>query len=202
MTEDLIARIQHRADDPLTRTDNAGIALPPRFPPVSGTELARSERRLGFRLPSFLAAVYQQVGNGGFGPGYGLIGLPSGFAHDDGKSIVELYESYHITSPEDPTWQWPDGLVPLCDWGCAIFSCVNCQAGSVITFDPGEQPEGAPMTLAFAQSHATIADWFEDWVNGIKLWDKMFERDLAGGQVLTNPFTREPMVVHKRRLRR
>ena len=119
MAEDLIARIQDRAADPRTRTDQADIALPPRFPPASGAELARSERRLGFRLPPFLGEVYQQVGNGGFGPGYGLIGLPGGFAHDEGKSIVELYHEYHVDSPDDPSWQWPDGLVPVCDWGCA-----------------------------------------------------------------------------------
>jgi hypothetical protein len=202
MPEDLIARIRARADDPRTRTDNADIAPRPWFPAVSASELAGCERRLGFRLPAFLADVYQQVGNGGFGPGYGLIGLPGGFAHDEGKSIVEMYESYFIASAEDPSWQWPNALVPICDWGCAIFSCVDCDVGAIITFDPGEQPEGAPITLAFAQSHSSVAAWFEDWVNGIKLWDKMFERDPAGDRVITNPFTRKPVVVHKRRLRR
>ncbi len=202
MAEDLIARIQDRAADPRTRTDQADIALPPRFPPASGAELARSERRLGFRLPPFLGEVYQQVGNGGFGPGYGLIGLPGGFAHDEGKSIVELYHEYHVDSPDDPSWQWPDGLVPVCDWGCAIFSCVDCHAGSVVTFDPGERPEGAPLKSAFAESHAKVAAWFEDWVNGVSLWDLMYERDPAGDKVITNPFTRKPLVIHKRRLRR
>ncbi len=202
MAEDLISRIRARADDPRTRTDNVDIALTLRFPAVSAIDLALSERRLGFRLPSFLAEVYQQVGNGGFGPGYGLIGLPGGFAHDEAKSIVELYESYNVTRTEDPSWQWPDSLVPICDWGCAIFSCVDCHSSSIITFDPGEQPEGAPITLAFAQSHPNVAAWFEDWVNGVKLWDKMFERDPAGDMVITNPFTRKPVVVHKKRLRR
>jgi hypothetical protein len=202
MAEELIARIQHRADDPRTRTDTAHISVPPRFSPATASALAQSERRLGFSLPPFLGEVYQRVGNGGFGPGYGLIGLPGGFAHDEEKSIVELYQSYHVTSEDDPTWQWPDGLVPICDWGCAIFSCVDCNKGSIITFDPAEQPEGAPMALAFAQSHPTVAAWFEDWVNGVKLWDKMFERDPAGDFMGTNPFTRKPIVIQKRRLRR
>src|SRR5437763_11278632 len=91
MIEQLIVRIQRRADDPRTRTDNADVVLPPRIPPVSDPALARSEQRLGLRLPSFLGEVFRQVGNGGFGPGYGLIGLPGGFAGDVGKSIVELY---------------------------------------------------------------------------------------------------------------
>src|SRR5262249_31445331 len=136
------------------------------------------------------------------GPAYGLIGLPGGFVDDQGKSIVDLYESYHVTDPEDETWQWPDGLVPMCHWGCAIYSCVDSHTGSVITFDPGKQPEGKPLMLAFAQSHPSVAAWFEDWANGVKLWDQLFERDPAGDSVITNPFTGEPFVVHKRQLRR
>ncbi len=202
MPGNLISRIRARADNPRTRTDNVDIALPPRFGAVSASTLADTEQRLGFRLPSFLAEVYQQVGNGGFGPGYGVIGLAGGFAHDEGKCIVELYESYNVTSPQDPSWQWPAGLMPICDWGCAIFSCVDCYTGSIITFDPGEQPEGEPFSLAFAQSHPTVAAWFEDWVNGVKLWDKMFEHDPAGDRVITNPFNQKPFVVHKKRLRR
>ncbi len=168
MPEDLITRIHRRAGDPRTRIGSADNALTPRFPPASARQLDDFEQRFGFRLPWFLAHVYQRVGNGGFGPGYGLIGLPGGFSHDEGKSIVELYESYQ----EYPRWQWPDGLVPICDWGCAIFSCVDCQSGSIVTFDPNQLHEGAPMTLAFAVSHASVAAWFEDWVNGVKLWTR------------------------------
>jgi hypothetical protein len=150
MADDLITRIQRRASNPRTRTDMADIPLPPQFAPISAAQLKRSEHRLGFPLPPFLAEVYQRVGNGGFGPGHGLIGLAGGFTHDRGKTIIKLYHSYHVKTPNDPTWQWPDRLVPICDWGCAIFSCVDCDRGSIITFDPGEQPEGGPMTLAFA----------------------------------------------------
>lgn len=202
MTEKLIARIRHRTDDPTTRTDCSNISVPPRFPPVTPIELSLAERRLGFGLPPFLAEVYRGVGNGGFGPGYGLIGLPGGFTHDEGRSIVELYQSYHLTSLDDPTWQWPECLVPICDWGCAVFSCVDCHTGSIITFDPGEQPEGKSMTLAFAKSHPSVATWFEDWVDGIRLWDKMFEHNPAEDVELTDPFTREPLIIRKRRLRR
>jgi hypothetical protein len=31
-----------------------------------------------------------EVGNGGFGPGYGLVGLPGGISDVDGRSLVEL----------------------------------------------------------------------------------------------------------------
>jgi hypothetical protein len=201
MTEELIARIQHRADQPSTRTDHAEISVPPRFAPVTAVELARAEQELGFGLPPFLAQVYRRVGNGGFGPAYGLIGLPGGFAHDEGSSIVELYDSYHSHYPNTPDWQWPERLVPICNWGSAIFSCVDCHTGSIITFDPGQQPEGEPMTLAFAKSHSDVAAWFDDWVNGIGIWDKMYEHDPAHDKEIIDPFTRKRMVVRGKRFR-
>src|SRR5258708_13239995 len=40
--------------------------------PVTGEDLAQAEAQLGFGLPSFLRRLYLEVGNGGFGPGYGL----------------------------------------------------------------------------------------------------------------------------------
>ena len=39
---------------------------------------AQTERELGFKLPPLLRALYQQLGNGGFGPGYGLVGASGG----------------------------------------------------------------------------------------------------------------------------
>jgi hypothetical protein len=201
MADDLIARIRRRADDPRIRTDSADISLTPRFQPVTASVLSQAERRLGFRLPPFLSEVYRKVGNGGFGPGYGLIGLPGGYA-DEGRSIVELYQSYRAPAPNDPDWQWPEWLVPVCNWGCAIFSCVDSRSGAVHTFDPNSLEPGVPMALAFAESHASVAAWLDDWANGVQLWDKMFEHDPEGDKPGINPFTSEPIVFRKMRLRR
>jgi hypothetical protein len=176
MPEDLIARIRHRADNPSTRVDLGRVSS--RFPPVTPSAISQAEHRIGFGLPSFLADVYQRVGNGGFGPGYGLIGLPGGYLHDDERSIVELYELYRAADSDAPTWwQWPDGLVPLCDWGCAIFSCVACDTGAIITFDSNQlDAESGRITEALAQSHSSVAAWFEDWVKGVKLFNKILRR--------------------------
>jgi hypothetical protein len=200
MSDDLIARIRERADDPRRRTDSFEPGFPPRFPPASEATLADAERQLGFALPSFLAAVYLRVGNGGFGPGYGLVGLPGGYTGDEGVSIVELYETRRVPDPTEPNWKWPEAVVPFCEWGCAIYSCIDCRSGSIQTFDPNALR--GSMSSAFARTHPTVAALFDDWVNGVRIGHKMLERDPDGDQTITNPFTGKPTVVHRQRLRR
>ena len=57
---------------PETRTDQAHTA-PTDVAPRATLELCDSaELQLGFSLPTFLRELYVKVGNGGFGPGYGL----------------------------------------------------------------------------------------------------------------------------------
>ena len=92
--DDLICRVRKRV---------AGQALPP---PASPRELAESEERIGFDLPPLLRSIYSEIANGGFGPGYGFIGLitrvPLG--QFKGDSAVELFESFRDGDPEYPTW--------------------------------------------------------------------------------------------------
>ena len=52
--------------------------------------LASDERRLGFRLPLLMKRLYREIGNGGFGPGYGLIGLSGGALDDIGRTAPNL----------------------------------------------------------------------------------------------------------------
>lgn len=44
--------------------------------PASAEEIAEAEKLLGFKLPELLEDLYTQVANGGFGPAYGLLGVP------------------------------------------------------------------------------------------------------------------------------
>lgn len=71
-----------------------------------------------------------------------------------------------------------------------------------MSFDPGGRRDGEPMEGSLAQTHRSLRAWFEDWVRGVKLWDVMFEDDVAGAMYGKNPFTREPIRIPKLRLRR
>ena len=49
------------------------------FPPATRRRLRETERQLGFALPPLLRLLYERVGNGGFGPCYGIVGCLGGF---------------------------------------------------------------------------------------------------------------------------
>jgi hypothetical protein len=78
------------------------------------------------------------VGNGGFGPGYGIIGLEHGKGTDEGHSTVARYHLDREGDPECPGWIWPEKLIVLCNWGCAMYSCIDCSRAEapVVRFDP------------------------------------------------------------------
>jgi hypothetical protein len=111
----------------------ARLVKPKLFPPATERALARAERGLGFALPALLRELYARVGNGGFGPAYGLIGVPGGATDDLGRSIVDLYKDYRKCCRKT----WPEKLLPVCHEGCAYYFCLDCsrKAVPVLLFD-------------------------------------------------------------------
>jgi hypothetical protein len=103
----------------------------------------------------------------------------------------------------DPQWVWPVYFVPICDWGCAIRTCVDAftNDGAVFTFDPNGHEIGEPIDKLFARTHDDIASWFQDWVNGVSLWDVMFEDNISNPTVITNPFTGKKTEIAPKQLR-
>jgi hypothetical protein len=149
------------------------------YPPASPEHVRLAEAQLGFQLPVLLSRAYQEVADGGFGPGYGLFPVEierRGPTH--GETIVEVRNKLAI----DPRWQMH--LLPLCDWGCAIWSCLDCKAedGPIVTLD-GEQP--------LANTGHTLRSWLLAWLAGRDLWAEMFEP--APRRMGINPFTRQPI---------
>ncbi|HEY0073684.1 MAG TPA: SMI1/KNR4 family protein [Abditibacteriaceae bacterium] len=110
------------------------VKIPP-FPLMRPDEVDNAEKLLGFELPATLKLIYTEVGNGGFGPGYGFFGLMGGMAGGyRSQSAVEQYLEYckhkapnsDVWSQENPEWFWLKGLLPICEWGCGITSSVHC----------------------------------------------------------------------------
>jgi len=127
--DDLIARIRTRVADPLRAVDAAAWVrpLPQVAPPATAAELDAAEEALGFPIPPLLRRLYAEVGNDGWGPDYGLGGVPTAGSVPDGNDLVGLYQL--CTAPErdleDPEAQWPRGLVPLIALGCVSMECVD-----------------------------------------------------------------------------
>jgi hypothetical protein len=140
-------------------------------------ELLRdAEARLGFALPAVLRSAYLDVANGGFGPGYGVMGVGNGFVDDLKQTVVDAYLNYRCPDPEDPAWQWPEAHLPICHWGCAIYSVVDCsrQEAPVFFVDPGARELGAPMSDIFIAHRPSLDDWLTAWLDGKDLWKEVW----------------------------
>jgi hypothetical protein len=135
--------------------------LPPRTPaPIEAVEAAESV--IGFSLPRLLRRLYLQVANGGFGPGYGMLGVRGGHTDNTSRTAVDLY--IHARAASSGAWRWmPDGLLPICHWGCAIYSFVDCSHpdGPIWGWDPNPGPSDE--RALFPQS-MRLAEWLSRWV--------------------------------------
>ncbi|WOX23745.1 hypothetical protein [Streptomyces solicathayae] len=76
----------------------------PLHPPVPVAEWEQAEAAIGRRLPELLRRVYTEVGDGGFGPDYGLHPL---------AELVEIHRKEREAGDLPPTW------LQLVACGCA-----------------------------------------------------------------------------------
>jgi hypothetical protein len=176
--EDLIRRIKLRANDP--RSQNSMLAnsaakgrllsdVGLNLCPVATLEsLREAEMPMGFALPPLLRCLYLEVGNGGFGPGYGLYGVSGGFEDDQqGMTLPDLYLS-------DADYDaWPKKLVSICDWGCTMGSAIDCSSLDGRMFFVGGRGG------MFRAEGITFVQWMEDWVDGVDLFSRAYNRGSA-----------------------
>lgn len=180
MTDHLIQSVAARTRIPERRTDAIDVVIPEIGPLVSQEQLERCEASLGFRLPELLRRLYLEIGNGGFGPGYGFFPLPNGESAR-GRTILSLYEECRRPS-DSAIWEWPTGLLMICDWGCLIRSCVYAPSPESQVFTSTE--------YGVHRSQWTLETWLSGWASNVDLWEAMTETDLG---FAPHPRTGEPM---------
>jgi hypothetical protein len=169
-------------------------------PPASLACVEADEAAFGYPLPPLLKRLYQEIGNGGFGPGLGgLLGLRGGASDDDGDTAVEGYlvrrepdrglwrRVLQMASrvdllplgnePPDPSSRWPVGLLPICDWGCGIWSCIDCSEPEfpIVAFDPIVSVEDPDWSHAFFPECESFEQWMALWAQGENLWQRLNE---------------------------
>ncbi|WP_051942713.1 SMI1/KNR4 family protein [Streptacidiphilus rugosus] len=144
----LIARVRERA-----QRERGGLPAP-----VGAREVATAERELGFALPPLLARLYQEVANGGFGPEYFLFPLIG-----EGRTAVAEY---------GPCEYWPQGLLPLLDWGCGMSAAVDCldPVAPVLLFEPNAGPDD--WAEAWFTDSPSLAQWLQSWLDGTGWWEE------------------------------
>lgn len=145
--------------------------------PVTAEEMTDAERTLGFPLHPLLAALYRQVGNGGFGPGDSLLPLCGEPGSDFDSSALQEYVGRIPPEGTETWWSWPEGVVPVLDWGCAMFTCVDCRSdeGTVLLFEPNAI-SGQDVSTAWFVDAGGLAVWLETWLDGCG-W---YEEDAVG----------------------
>lgn len=168
-----------RARIRLGPTDPASFETRPSAPVTTPSSIAADEQTLGFALPPLLKRLYVEVGNGGWGPGYGLLGLTGGAKDELGHTAIEDYLHRRRKNPADPTWAWQEGLLPICHWGCGIHSCIDClQPGfPVIAFDPNVHDDGNDWTDALFPECDEFDQWVQLWADGHDLWQRLYADD-------------------------
>lgn len=146
-----------------------------KYPPVSEVIVTSAEEIIGFSLPPLLSKIYREIGNGGFGPGHGILGLDGGHTNSTGDTSLELYRIFLLPDPEDQLWFWPKGLFPFCDWGCAIYSCICCfdKNYAVKWFDPNGHLPNSEWSDSFIDHTTSFDEWIMSWLNGINLFDNL-----------------------------
>jgi hypothetical protein len=160
--DQLAAQMQQPADQPLPA-------------PACPHQLADAEAALGTRLPTLLHRLFLEVANGGFGPGYGLLGVdPAGWTDDRGQDLVALHASMRDHDGGDPSrWTWPASLLPIAHLGDAVYACIDtARPGSpVVEYDPSDldwDDDGSPIDegSAFVEVSPSLEAWLATWVDG------------------------------------
>lgn len=171
--DDLIQKLRERNADRERATDGG---LHPQKPirPAAAKDIQVAEHALGFQLPDVLCAIYRQVANGGFGPEYGILGTKTGFKIDK-RSLESCYRGMIQFEKENSTWRWPKRLLPLANYGCGMWSCVDCEYKKLpmILWDPNNldsELDGADARLhwgnAFWDQGQPLRMWLGGWLAG------------------------------------
>jgi SMI1 / KNR4 family (SUKH-1) len=159
------------------------------LPPVATPEQVRkAELALGFDLPRLLKSCYLEIANGGFGPGYGVIGLEGGYASDFGDIVSTSQELKNGAEVLGGAWQ--PHLLPFNEWGCNIFSCVQCSDEQlpIFTFEEGK----------VWQQNFGLNEFIEMWINGEDVLRRGAAYEIEE-VTTTNPFTGAQMTVRSRK---
>lgn len=175
MTDALINRLRTLAAS--RRSDSHASWWDGGLPPhATKGQVDAEERLLRHPLHPLHRRVLQEVANGGFGPGYGLVGVGPGMVDAHGRTLAGLRAS--LLSADEAL----SPIVPLLDWGSGTWAFCDVPSGDVLSVaDVGTVRIGM-----------TLEEWLEAWCRGENLAEALYRYD---NQSMINPFTNERQIV-------
>ena len=169
---DLLSRLRLRLSDPNHIHDGADVVAAVIYPTCDSATIYDAESKLGFALPSILRSLYMTIGNGGYGPGYGLLGIGNG-ATADKRDVIATYNFFREDNSTDSHWKWPAQLLPVTHLGCGMYGCLDCrdERGAVVWFEPNPHEDGTPWDTSFIPVCETFERWLEMWLDDVDWMD-------------------------------
>lgn len=159
------------------------------LPAVASAEaLTALEAAIGVPLPPFLRRVYEEVADGGFGPGGGLLGATGAAA-----AYGRMREGSELPRGRS----WPEALLPLVERDPGFY-CVDCSApdGRVVDWDSedlGEFSGEKAFAASFRDEAPSVEAWLESWVGGktqAEQHAEMMQDAMAKAQAQTQAYWR------------
>ncbi len=156
------------------------------YPPTPLDEIERAEAALSAPLPPLMREIWLQVGNGGFGPGYGITGVYTGeriykrtlvemvlgrheildHLRDDLIYVSENLEGKERAEAIARTLQWIQDwsaldrlAIEYAYWGCQVLTVVDCSKPEL----PVYWVDGFNIG---PHSSNTLRQWWRDWLAG------------------------------------
>src|SRR4030095_11056862 len=128
----------------------------PLSPAPGEQELVEAESAIGRPLPDEVQQLYA-IGDGGFGPGEGLMPL---------AEVIDRYREF-TREPYGPLGQdWPKNLLPLFDEN-PVLSCIDMDSGEMVAWDPEEiedEDSEEDWQRSFKVEHPSLAALMAEWL--------------------------------------
>ena len=153
---EILEVVRRRAEAPETRTDYAARYPAQLAPCATESQIAATQQQLGVDLHPFHVALLRHVGNGGFGPGDGLVGGLGGRCDEDGRTLVELRRA--VLEPGHTN------AVAICERGDGVWSGMDVRTGQILTIEESGVVETAD----------DVRTWILRWAKGEDLCRTMF----------------------------
>ena len=154
---------------------NVGMPTGPQplTPPPGEQALENAEAVIGRPLPDEVKRLYA-IGDGGFGPGEGLMPL---------ADLVERYREL-TREPYGPLGQdWPKNLLPLFAEN-PVLGCIDLDSGEMVAWDPEEiedEDSDEDWQRSFKVEHPSLAARMQEWL-GEDTVEETMRREMRASQ--------------------
>jgi hypothetical protein len=128
-------------------------------------EVQAAEAALGVALPPLLGRLYVEVGDGGFGPGRGLLSL---------EALVGETRELRKGDVLPRGRSWPGSLIQLVERDPGWF-CLDVASGAIVEWDPEDLAERSSeerFRRSFTESSPSLEAWLAKWLRKMAAADR------------------------------